>query len=217
MPQYEPSTTLGHEEILAAARDLFAEAGYDAVSMQAIAGRAGTSKANLFHHFGSKESLYLAVMRAACGEFSSAADAIADAGGDHGRRVSGFLRADMDTMRADPERTHLILREVLESGPGRGRALAAEVFDEHFRQVVELVRGGQAAGVFADDIPPGLAAVTMIAAGCFVFQSRHVLRHLDGVDFVDDPERYARLVSRVLLDGMRHPPSDASTAPEDRS
>ena len=203
MPQPGQSAAAGRGEILVAATDLFAEAGYDAVSIQSIARRAGTSKANVFHHFGSKEALYLEVMRAACGAFATATSLAGDTESGHVGGVIEFLRGDMEQMRADPERAHLILREVLDSGPGRGQALANQVFDGHFRQVVALVRAGQEAGVFARDIVPEAAAVALASAGVFVFQSRHVLRHLPGVEFADDIELYADQVGRVLLDGLR--------------
>ena len=193
----------GRGEILAAAKDLFAESGYDAVSISAIARRAGTSKANVFHHFGSKDTLYLEVMRAACSTFEDAISEL-DGGIDGcGIRLRRFVRRDLEQMHADPDQAHLILREVLESGPSRGRALATEVFDEHFGELVALFREGMASGEFVDDVPPALAASMLIACNVFLFQSQHVLRHLPGVDFVDDPERYADLVSRVLLDGLR--------------
>src|SRR3989304_9442427 len=54
--------------ILAAAEALFAEHGFDAASMSAIAERAGVSKANIFHHFSSKNALYRAVLRHAIRE-----------------------------------------------------------------------------------------------------------------------------------------------------
>ncbi len=45
------------ELILAAARDLFAEQGYDHTSTVQIAAQAGVSEGILFHHFGSKRGL----------------------------------------------------------------------------------------------------------------------------------------------------------------
>lgn len=45
------------QRILAAARALFAERGYRAASMQAIADRVGITKAALYHHFASKDEL----------------------------------------------------------------------------------------------------------------------------------------------------------------
>lgn len=200
-PEQNPA---GKAEILSAATDLFAESGFDAVSISAIAQRAGTSKANVFHHFGSKEALYLAVMRDACGTFTEALDALGDETHGFDERLRRFLLRDLELMRADPDRSHLILREVLESGPSRGQALAGEVFDEHFARLVALFRDGQTRDAFSSDVPPALAASMMIACNVFLFQSQHVLRHLPGVDFVDDPERYAELVSGVLLDGLRY-------------
>src|SRR5919108_94548 len=53
----------GRERILEEARSLFAAHGYDSVSMQQIADAAQVNKATLFHHFGDKEGLFVAVMR----------------------------------------------------------------------------------------------------------------------------------------------------------
>ena len=195
----------GRAEILVAATDLFAEYSFDGVSMNAIACRAGTSKANVFHHFGSKDALYLETMRQACSTFEPVLDRLAATDDAFAERVRQFVRDDVEQMLAEPDRARLILREILESGPSRGRELASQVFDEHFSRLVEMFREGQRAGSFTADVPPALAASMAIACNVFLFQSQHVLRHLSGVDFVDDPERYADLVTRVLVRGLaRH-------------
>ena len=54
---------VGAAAILEAAIPLFAERGFEAVALSAIAERAGVCKSNIFHHFGSKELLYVAVVR----------------------------------------------------------------------------------------------------------------------------------------------------------
>jgi AcrR family transcriptional regulator len=51
------------EAILSAARDAFAERGYDAASIRAIATRAGVDPALVHHYFGTKEQLFLAAMQ----------------------------------------------------------------------------------------------------------------------------------------------------------
>lgn len=48
--------------ILAAAADLLADVGYDAVSLTAIADRAGLSKSNLYRYFESREEILLALL-----------------------------------------------------------------------------------------------------------------------------------------------------------
>ncbi|MDZ7747932.1 MAG: TetR/AcrR family transcriptional regulator [Halofilum sp. (in: g-proteobacteria)] len=203
MPESPQSPPAGRAEVLAAATDLFGESGFDAVSISAIAQRAGTSKANVFHHFGSKEALYLEVMRDACGQFAEAVEDLRDDSLGFEDRLVAFIRRDIELMHEQPDRSHLILREVLESGPSRGRELAGEVFHDHFGDIVALFAEGQQAGVFSREVPPSVGAVAMIACNVFLFQSQHVLRYLPGVDFVDDPARYAALISRVLLDGLR--------------
>jgi AcrR family transcriptional regulator len=48
-------------EVLAAARELFAEAGYGATSLDAIAAAAGVTKGAVYHHFSSKQEVFRAV------------------------------------------------------------------------------------------------------------------------------------------------------------
>lgn len=53
----------GRDRVLRHARDLFAERGYDGVSMQQIAAATGMTKAALYYHFRDKEELFGHVMR----------------------------------------------------------------------------------------------------------------------------------------------------------
>jgi len=50
--------------MLKAAQRLFAEAGYEAVSMDLVAKTAGVSKATLYAHFDSKERLFAEILEA---------------------------------------------------------------------------------------------------------------------------------------------------------
>ncbi|MET7750022.1 TetR family transcriptional regulator [Micromonospora sp. NPDC005367] len=52
------------EAILSAARSAFAERGFDAASIRAIAAAAGVDPALVHHYFGSKDQLFLAAMQA---------------------------------------------------------------------------------------------------------------------------------------------------------
>ena len=49
-------------EILAAARRLFAEEGYESVSMRRIASEAGVDPSLIHHYFGSKDDLFMAAI-----------------------------------------------------------------------------------------------------------------------------------------------------------
>src|SRR3954466_16426713 len=56
------SQTVRREEILAAARDEFAEHGYHGGSTEGIARRAGISQPYVFRLFGTKQELFKAVV-----------------------------------------------------------------------------------------------------------------------------------------------------------
>ena len=57
-----PKSILAHGEVLKAAIALMADRGIDATSMDAIARRAGVSKATIYNHWHDKEALLLEAM-----------------------------------------------------------------------------------------------------------------------------------------------------------
>nr|ACL31233.1 TetR family putative regulatory protein [Rhodococcus sp. TFB] len=59
-----PGTTDTRNQILSAARKEFAQAGYDAATVRAVAASAGVDAALVHYYFGTKEKLFLAVMEA---------------------------------------------------------------------------------------------------------------------------------------------------------
>jgi len=54
------------EQVLRAASSVFREQGYGSASMDAIARRAGVSKATLYAHFAGKDALFAAIVGAEC-------------------------------------------------------------------------------------------------------------------------------------------------------
>jgi len=54
--------------ILEAAKQMFTQHGYDGASMDAIAALAGVSKLTVYSHFGDKDALFSAAVRAKCEE-----------------------------------------------------------------------------------------------------------------------------------------------------
>jgi len=59
------------EAILAVAKEVFFEEGYQAASMSTIAARLGGSKATLYNYFDSKEALFEAYIRESCGRIAA--------------------------------------------------------------------------------------------------------------------------------------------------
>lgn len=61
-----PKDLAKREAILDAAKRLFVQMGFDAVSMDQIAAGAGVSKLTVYSHFGDKESLFAAAVESHC-------------------------------------------------------------------------------------------------------------------------------------------------------
>lgn len=83
-----------------AARRRFAQDGYAAVALDDVAADAGVTRGAVYHHFGSKEGLFRAVLQAAHQEVGEVVAAAADAHDDPWEGLivgcEAFLRAALD-------------------------------------------------------------------------------------------------------------------------
>jgi TetR/AcrR family transcriptional regulator len=192
--------------ILTAAGELFGDHGYDAVSMHAIAARAGVSKANIFHHFSSKESLYLAVLRNACQESAERLHELGAETERFERRLSSYADTMLSSMLEHGQVQRLILRELLTDGEHRGQEFAEKVFGENFARLVAILRNGQTRGELRADLDPAMVATLLIGANVFFFEAREVLRHFRDVSFARDPGRYSAMLVDILLRGIASQP-----------
>ncbi len=199
-PEYERSN--GERAILDAAEILFAEKGFDAVSMSAIARLAKTSKPNIYHHFNSKNDLYLAVMHDAAHRSAALLDALAQAPGTFRQRLEAFSVGHLDNILQHKRSTQLILREALSGGSQRGRDIAKHVVGESFARLVAMVRQGQREDEFRSDIDPALAAFMIVASNLFFFQASPVLQHVPEAGFTDDANAYSNGVMDILFNGV---------------
>ncbi len=190
------------ERILTAAETLFGEQGFDAVSMNAIAERAGVSKANIFHHFSSKNALYLAVIANACKEARTRIDQLEQAEGNFVERLAQFAAGHLQGILQHSHLSRLILRDVLENGPERGQALAEQVFGPNFAKLVEIIGNGQARGELRSDVDPAMVAVMLIAANVYFFEARDILRHFPAVDFAENPQHFSAKMIEIMLNGI---------------
>jgi TetR/AcrR family transcriptional regulator len=194
--------------IIRAAGKLFAQQGFEQVSLNAIAAEAGVSKANIFHHFASKEGLYQAVLVSACRKASQLLNSLLDDNDAFEERFSHFAQAHLEHLFHEREAARLILRELLEGNGEVGRKLPREVVGENFARLVASIRQGQTADSLRSDIDPAIVATILVGANVFFFLAQDLLQHLDEGRFVDSPARYSRSLADLLLRGA------LNTAPE---
>lgn len=215
-PARPPASADAVERILATAESLFAEHGFDAVSMSTIAEAAGVCKANVFHHFNSKSDLYIAVLRNACEDSSQR---LADLGNNEApmkEKLGQFAQGHLANMLDHAKVSRLIQRVLLSDNPQHGQELAEKVFGEKFSQFVAILRAGQQAGELRTDIDPAMVATLLIGADVFFFEAQPVLRHFPEVDFSQQPARYSAMLVDILLHGIL-PPHSAATKTRNRT
>ena len=203
--------------ILAAAEALFAEHGFDAASMSAIAERAGVSKANVFHHFASKHALYQAVLRHAIREVTQQLQYMGSHSGAVSADLAQFARGHLSSILEHDQFARLMLRGILSDMPQERLKIAQQVFGEAFSELVTILRRGQQHGELRADMDPAMAAMLLVGANVFFFQANNVFRHFPEVNFADDPARYSRMAVDILLRGILVPHAAAPAARADES
>jgi len=205
--QTNDSASAGERAILDAAVNLFSIHGYDGVSMRRIAEAAGVSKANIYHHFASKEALYYAIMRRSADELTTLLESLAEGEGGFEERLPAFAEAHLQHLFENDTRVRLVLREAFSGDDRRSRTLVDQVVGGLFDRLVAIFRIGQEAAVLRRDLDPGLCATLLFGSDLFFFQAHQVLRQIPGAEFARRPGQYSREMTDILLHGMLRSPA----------
>jgi TetR/AcrR family transcriptional regulator len=190
------------QTILTEARHLFAKRGFEGVSINDVAQAAGVSKANIFHHFGSKDALYLEVLKLSINEFGALTDHLEPSQAPIEKRLPHFLLAHAGHFQQHPESARVVLRELLENRTHVSQQLAEQAAGAQFARLFGLLRDAQQAGEIRTDMDAAALALMMIGVDVFMFQARDMLRHLPEIDFADNPGHYSHLLANILLHGI---------------
>ena len=124
------------DRILDAALDVFARKGYHRAIVDDIVRASGTSKGAVYHHFTTKEAVFLALVDDFAARLAAAvAASIADRSGALAK-VEGALTAALATFASNEQLARLILLEAVSLGPTY-QAKRSEVTD----RFAALIRG----------------------------------------------------------------------------
>lgn len=134
--------------LLASAAELFSNRGYAATTVREIVARAGVTKPVLYYYFGSKEGIYLDLMREPIHGFFEHIAAAVDEGGTARERIVRLCLAAYDDFVR-----HLSLARVMYSiyyGPPQGAPfIDFDAMQLRFQDAIRaVVREGIRAGEF---------------------------------------------------------------------
>lgn len=194
----------GAERILGAARTLFAQRGLSGVSIQQIADAAEVSKANVFHHFATKQALYRAVLEEAADEFRQLLTTLTEQ--TSARGLSEFSLQHLTQLLGKPGTTWLFLRALSDPHASTQRRLAEEVAREAMLAAINAIDGLRAAEVVPRQSDAGTVALTLLGANLIYFQLHNILPALGEQPALRTPQAFTESVARLLL-GTAHPVS----------
>jgi AcrR family transcriptional regulator len=141
-----PRSVQAHEDVLAAAEQLFSTRGIDATSMDAIAEHSGVSKATIYKHWPDKDALCLEVMA----RIHKPAAAVAGSGNVRKDLVAILDREPTAEHREIRERMMPHLMAYAASRPAFGRAWRSRVLEPPRAEITRVIERAIADGV----LPP---------------------------------------------------------------
>ena len=141
------------DRIVDAATRLFADRGYEGVSLQAIADAVGIRKPSLLYHFPTKDALRTEVMERMLAHWKEELPRILAAAQTGKDRFRSGMGALVRFFTADPNRARLVVREMLDQ-PTRVRSLLFEHFRPWTSLLADYIRMGQQAGSVRQDVDP---------------------------------------------------------------
>jgi AcrR family transcriptional regulator len=192
--------------ILDASVKEFAEKGYGGARINAIAERAGTNKRMLYHYFGGKDALYLAVLESSYMRIRNAERQLRleerDPEGGMRELVLFTWRYYLD----HPEFLSLLHTENLHRAKFLKRS--ARIFELNsplVAQISDLLRRGAESGVFRRDTDPVKVYIGIAALGFFYCSNRWTLSTIFRRDLMAKAETdaWGEHIVQVVLASLR--------------
>jgi TetR/AcrR family transcriptional regulator len=188
--------------ILAAAWHEFAQKGFAGARVDAIATRSGANKRMIYHYYGDKDGLFVAVLEAAYDRVRSAELALDLAHMEPAAAMRRMVEFTFDSFVKDRTFIQLLNNENLYKA--RHLKKSARVRQMHsplIGMIDGILRRGEAAGVFRGGVDPTQLWISIAALGYFYFSNIHTLSTIFGRDLADASalaERRAHIVQLVL-------------------
>lgn len=158
-----PEGFSSRERLLAAAKRLMAEGGYERISTATIAREAGTSESQLVRYFGTKAGLLEAIFNEAWAPLNPRIAQLVAAATTARDAVITVLAAMIEVFDRDPDLARLLLFESRRLRGDDGEIHLSKGFQDFAALVVHLIERGQSDGSFNRKLNP--LAVTSALLG----------------------------------------------------
>ncbi|WP_417721087.1 TetR family transcriptional regulator [Salipiger sp.] len=190
------------ERILKAAQAEFARKGYDGARVDAIISRAKISKNLLYHHFRSKEELYIRVLERTYETLRRRQGDIPLSGLDP---VEAMKRLCEDTFQVfidEPDIITMLNTENLYRGKHIAKSpIIRALYDRLSVTIRAILKAGEEQGVFRTGIDPVELYISMSGLGYFYLSNQYTLSMIFDRELADAASiesRRAHIVDMIL-------------------
>jgi AcrR family transcriptional regulator len=200
------------ERLIEAARELFAQDGFDAAGVRDITARAHANLGAITYHFGSKEALYHAVIERFATPLADRLAAISVESGPPLERLATAMWTFMDHIWTHPEMPRLILRELASDRPLPEPV--ARVIRRNMESFSRMVSEGQKDGSIRPG-EPHLMAMSIAGQPLFLALAGRAIRQAIGTD-PGDPTIRTLIAEHVIANmkaALGNAPAAAPAAP----
>jgi AcrR family transcriptional regulator len=202
------------EQILQAAIAEFAGNGLDGARVDSIARRAGANKRMLYHYFGSKDDLFLAVLERIYDEIRRAETDLHLEDLDPLEAMARLVAFSFGYFSEHPHFIPLLHTENLHGASHLNRsARVREMHSPFIAMIGRILCRGQAQGAFRRGVDPVQLYISIAALGYFYFSNMATLSAIFARDLAEPrrlAERKRHAVDMVL--GYLRPDAAASAA-----
>lgn len=145
--------------ILEAARSLVSDGGWPQAQVSHVAAVAGLATGTVYRYFPSKAELCVEVLSAVSQREVDVIDAIANGTEPAGQRLHAAVRAFVSRAMRNRRLAYALIAEPCDPEIDQARLTYRHAIS---RQILRIVRDGQAAGEFRTDVDAGVAATVIV-------------------------------------------------------
>lgn len=187
----DPAAT--RTKLLAAARREFAEKGLAGARVDDIAGRAGVNKQLVYHYFGDKDAIYLAVLEWVYEEIRAQERKLNLEGLPPEKAIKKLIESSFDHLAAHPDFV-VLLNDENRNGAShvRGSRKLTAMHSPLVDMVANILTEGVRAGVFRKGVNAMHLYISIAGLSYFFFSNTPTLSAIFGNDLTSATAKRAR-------------------------
>ena len=128
------------QDVLEAAATLFADYGFDAISVRDIAEKAGIRSASVYRHFPSKQDLFDAVLHWVCDNLSGSREGLLHSDMSSEQKLKGFVYATFNDHESRPIHRKILQRALIDEHQDVLETLVHRIYADQHYKIVDMIR-----------------------------------------------------------------------------